>query len=230
MPNRKQLSLLLSEVDAGLVTALLRQALLHDAGCAVAVVDRLGCVRECNDLFARLFAELSAEAMEGQVLADHLREAHATAHAQAIARAIGESKPTAVEGALGNRFVRATYRPMHAGPFDEPVALLVAAPLLPGMPLPPGVRLLRLQADPRDPLGSLTPREQEVLRFIGLGLPSAEIARQLNRSVKTVEGHRVSIGAKLGASNRVQLARIAIRAGLSPLSVGPGDTPPAADH
>ncbi|MBB6428856.1 hypothetical protein HNQ40_000662 [Algisphaera agarilytica] len=37
------------------------------------------------------------------------------------------------------------------------------------------------------------------------------------RSQKTIETHRQSLGRKLGASNRVELARIAIQVGLAPL-------------
>ena len=59
--------------------------------------------------------------------------------------------------------------------------------------------------------------EREVLRGIACGLTTAEIAQELRRSTKTIEGHRVSLGIKLGVTNRVQLARIAIRAGVAPL-------------
>lgn len=65
------------------------------------------------------------------------------------------------------------------------------------------------------PLDVLTPRELEVLALIGQGLSLKETARALFRSVKTVDKHRTSIGAKLSAHDRVQLAEIARRAGLS---------------
>ena len=63
-------------------------------------------------------------------------------------------------------------------------------------------------------VGSLTPRQREVLALIGQGLSTAEIARRLFRTVKTVESHRLMLGKRLGARNRVELARIAIQAGL----------------
>ena len=68
-------------------------------------------------------------------------------------------------------------------------------------------------------LSVLTEREFEVLAFIGEGLSTAEIAQRLHRSVKTVEWHRRLLGSKLGATNRVELARIAIRAGLTHLGI-----------
>lgn len=74
---------------------------------------------------------------------------------------------------------------------------------------------------PRPTLETLTPREREILTMIGEGDSLPEIAHKLHRSLKTIESHRLSIGRKLNASNRVELAKIAISAGL--VSVNGGD-------
>ncbi|MEO1236442.1 MAG: LuxR C-terminal-related transcriptional regulator [Planctomycetota bacterium] len=66
----------------------------------------------------------------------------------------------------------------------------------------------------------MTPREKLVLSLIGRGFSIPQIADRLFRSVKTIETHRQSLGRKLGVSNRVELARIAIQTGLAPLYVG----------
>ena len=82
------------------------------------------------------------------------------------------------------------------------------------------------------PLENLTPREREILGMIGEGLSIPEIAERLYRSQKTVETHRLALGRKLGANNRVELARIAIRHGLAPLEL-PHDqrrVPDPRDH
>ena len=60
----------------------------------------------------------------------------------------------------------------------------------------------------------LTKRELEVLALIGQGLTAKEIAAIMFRSVKTVENHRIALGAKLKKSNKVELAMIARDAGL----------------
>ncbi|MGQ0612807.1 MAG: response regulator transcription factor [Planctomycetaceae bacterium] len=67
---------------------------------------------------------------------------------------------------------------------------------------------------PSSKLGLLTPREQQILRFIGKGLSRADIAKTIFRSPKTVDAHRNSIMEKLGFNDRVDLVRYAIREGL----------------
>lgn len=78
------------------------------------------------------------------------------------------------------------------------------------------------------PLAVLTNRELEVLAHIARGMSTKEIAKSLNRSVKTVESHRTSIGSKLNMDDRVHLAEIARRAGLTTRGIGEHhlDSPP----
>lgn len=71
--------------------------------------------------------------------------------------------------------------------------------------------------DNRDLHESLTPREVEVLSLVANGMSSKDISKHLFISHKTVENHRTSIMSKLGLSNAVDMARYAIRHGLSHL-------------
>ena len=64
---------------------------------------------------------------------------------------------------------------------------------------------------PDDPL---SPRESEIVKLIGEGHTSREIAQTLVISEKTVERHRANILEKLGMRDRVDLTRYAIRRGL----------------
>ncbi|WP_029149869.1 response regulator transcription factor [Microbacterium indicum] len=58
-------------------------------------------------------------------------------------------------------------------------------------------------------LGSLTPREAEVLRLIGEGLNNGEIAERLFVSVATVKTHINNLFAKLDLRDRAQAVRLA---------------------
>ena len=62
--------------------------------------------------------------------------------------------------------------------------------------------------------GPLTPREAEIVKLIGEGRSSQEIADLLVISPNTVERHRANVLDKLGIHDRVDLTRYAIREGL----------------
>lgn len=59
------------------------------------------------------------------------------------------------------------------------------------------------------PLAELSDRELEVLRLIGRGMKTGEIARTLHRSVHTVETHRSNIKRKLGLKTAGELSQLA---------------------
>jgi DNA-binding NarL/FixJ family response regulator len=63
----------------------------------------------------------------------------------------------------------------------------------------------------------LTPRETQVLELVADGLPNKAIAARLGVSDETVKFHLGSVFGKLGASNRTDAVRRALRRGLVPL-------------
>lgn len=63
---------------------------------------------------------------------------------------------------------------------------------------------------PRQGLEALTDRELEVLRLVGQGFGTREIARMLNLSVKTVDTHREHMKVKLNLDNARELRRYAL--------------------
>ena len=61
---------------------------------------------------------------------------------------------------------------------------------------------------------SLTPREIEVLELVAEGLSNKVVATRLGISDQTVKFHLTSISGKLGAINRTDAVRRAVRRGL----------------
>lgn len=64
---------------------------------------------------------------------------------------------------------------------------------------------------PTSPVSHLSDKELDVLRLIGKGLRTSEIASDLSRSVKTVEAHRSNLKEKLGLKNSTELVRFAVQ-------------------
>lgn len=82
----------------------------------------------------------------------------------------------------------------------------------------------RLSFDPKQrrytlhessPLSGLTGRQIEVLRHLACGQSVKEVAKSLHLSQKSVDSHKYRIMHKLNIHDRVQLARFAIREGLT---------------
>src|SRR5262245_28081926 len=68
--------------------------------------------------------------------------------------------------------------------------------------------------DPSVTPESLTAREREVLELLAEGLPNKAIAARLGLSDQTVKAHVAAISGKLGAANRTDAVRRAVRDGL----------------
>jgi DNA-binding NarL/FixJ family response regulator len=77
------------------------------------------------------------------------------------------------------------------------------------LPLKAAARVTRKKSD------DLTVREREVAALIGQGISNAEIAGQLMVSKRTVETHIGNILSKLGFTQRAQIVRWALEAGLA---------------
>ncbi len=70
-------------------------------------------------------------------------------------------------------------------------------------------------AEQRAPLEALTPRELEILRLLGEGHGSKDIASKLRLSPSTVDVHRHNIMRKLKLGSVAELVRYAIGQGIS---------------
>ena len=104
----------------------------------------------------------------------------------------------------------------HAGTFVlGPKVQQRCRPIASGSPVGAPRDRSRQTPAPRTPLDSLTEREIEILRLIGKGRSRNDIAAELSRSPKTIDGHQERMMKKLGIAARADLMRFAIREGLA---------------
>jgi DNA-binding CsgD family transcriptional regulator len=212
---------------------LLWQMLAVDAGCSVSVIDRDGRLCWANERTLIDYEwhlsirnpDAAGEELDpiGKPLGEILRPEFVEERIAYIREAIDSGRTVVYESVLRGVRQRVAIRPL--GGTGTDLAAMIARRLRGTERIrdlvPPGaiLRVPRVQ----DPglLGVLSDRELDVLKLVGDGLSSGEIARRLHRSVRTIEGHRKTIGEKLGFSRATDLVRVAIRAGLCELPDAP---------
>jgi DNA-binding CsgD family transcriptional regulator len=197
--------------------AILWDVLVHGSGNRVGVFDAEGRVVYANVMANAEFGPCAGKnTIVGLSLEDYTPPEFAAEWKGFIRRVLQEQRPLVVEGMVQGSRYRARFNPVGDG--LSGYVLVVNRNLTDLTATGPGprngVEVVQARANDLGVLSELTDREMEVLELIGEGLSTAEVARRLDRSVKTVEWHRAALGSKLGITNRVELARIAIGAGL----------------
>lgn len=193
-------------------------ALANDSGGAVLVFDAQGKISFGNQSASSLLTgdagtEFGTKSLH-EVIKAEIAEEH-LAHARQV---LETGQPVVIDGMIAGRLTRTTLRPVRGESAQEHRVLATVRPIAAEEPKPEGYTYVKAKTNDEGVLGKLTAREREVLFHIGRGLSTANIASTLGRSTKTVEWHRVSLGNKLGITNRVELARIALRAGITGLA------------
>jgi two-component system response regulator FixJ len=95
-------------------------------------------------------------------------------------------------------------------PFDPEVLLTIVEEALTRADQRSDAHARELQV--REKLGSLTPREQEVLNLLIDGLPTKLVAYRLGISTRTAEHHRSAVMRKMGARTLSHLVRMTLSA------------------
>lgn len=187
------------------------EALTQDMGGSVVVVNGSGAIEYASAGAGMVLKGCGDGRCVGRHLSEFLAAGVLTERMSAVKQALETQETVHLEGFINGSLMRCAYRRI---PGER--VLWTSRALQPSDPLrhKPMAGVQPTRSNDLGALGVLTGRELEILKLIGLGLSSAAIAERLERSVKTIEWHRVSLGEKLAVANRVELARIAIGSGL----------------
>ncbi len=187
-------------------------ALADDAGVAVVILDSSITVRHANANAADLLAREGA--LDQLPLAGLCPTPLASEMADVANEACASSAPVDLVGMIAGAWRRISFRPVR---FENTRCVMMACSVdAPPVDAPRDHRPIRRAAhDDLGALAELTARELEVIRLIALGLSTTQVAQTLSRSIKTIDGHLLSVRAKLGQLTRTELARLAIDAGLT---------------
>lgn len=194
------------------------QALAHDAATPVFVVDRSGMIEYANAAAIDMLRPDPSATVVGRTLGQVMGQDSAQERMLHVHEALSTGKTILMDdmrrGRLWRCSVRAIPTPVNAAHGSRSVLIVAQLASLAQALGQSNAHVLKPKTGDAGRLSDLTARELEILKLIGLGMSTLEIAKHLGRSVKTIEWHRVSLGEKLGVVNRVELARIAIAAGL----------------
>jgi PAS domain S-box-containing protein len=175
------------------------------------VVNADGIIRFVNENGAQFYLGVAAEEVVGKRLGEVFPETFTRERMEVVRRTLETASSVRFSTHWGGQWLRARVWPMES---PEAAVLVVVRPCFDECAGADESLLELLERDGR-PLGALSPTGRLVLAGIGEGWSTAEIARRMHRSVKTVEWHRGALGKRLGCANRVALARLALLAGLS---------------
>lgn len=193
--------------------AWLWQTFVDESSTPIFVVNHAGVVEMANLPATQLLRNAEDERVVGRALADLLGEDHARERLEHVQSVLNTGRTIVFEEMRRGKQLRCVMRAIPGAAGGKSVLVTAYISAL-HAPFQNGYPTVRAKNNDAGKLATLTTREVEILKLIGLGLSTIDIAKHLGRSVKTIEWHRVSLGEKLGVVNRVELARIAIAAGL----------------
>ncbi|MCH8825243.1 MAG: PAS and helix-turn-helix domain-containing protein [Planctomycetes bacterium] len=202
---------------------LLWNALTQDAEVGVVIATVGGKILFANATATEVLAGNQTQ-LVNKAWSDFLPKDVAYERVRISEQVVTTGNPIALVGLIRGICRCALIRPHISGDGTTKRVMIICRPLtaidrMPDLQMIQDCELVFAECNDLGPLAVLTEREFDVLALIGEGMSISEIGRRLGRSAKTIEWHRRSLGAKLDESNRVGLARIAIRAGLSHLGL-----------
>jgi DNA-binding CsgD family transcriptional regulator len=188
---------------------------------SIMVWDSDGKILCSNDVAARGFQQDSVDGLIGKNLYDFAPESWARERYKAASLAIESGKRITFLEILGGFRLRTLMRPITLDVEGSPksfVLITVEQITSKEYEFASSERnnemVIHANINDLGKLDALTNRELEVLALMGQGLRAKDIAKQLSRSVSTVDNHRDNIGDKLDVHDRGELIALAKLAAL----------------
>jgi DNA-binding CsgD family transcriptional regulator len=199
-------------LPAPVATELLWDTLIADPGTGVSILDSDGRIVFVNRVARQIFLEDTEVPATGKLLSELFPTPWVEERLTLLNRLRTGSGHAVLRSIWNGKQIQSTIRrvPSESGELDRFLIItrqgVTAAP--------ESAEVIESKLVDLGPLDVLTTRELEVLALIGQGMRLKEIAKMLYRAPKTIENHRLSIGRKLGETDRMRLAEIAREAGL----------------
>jgi len=201
--------------------------LAHDLRVPVAVVRLDGVVEFANTCYARAVEgkgpmdPIDPVSMVGRNLRDLLPDNVRAERLALLNLAATSSRPLLIVEMMAGRWMRTIMRAMPSPDGQPCTSVLIvqrfecssSSGRLPGDS--ERYHVIFAAHNDQGVLAELSPRELQVLTYIGEGLSMVTIGALLGLMPKTVEWHRGSLGKKLMVKTKLELAQIAMGAGLS---------------
>lgn len=198
--------------------AVLRESVFehfkNDPDTAMALIDPESRVVFCNEACARMLRKINADEAIGRTLEDLFPPELSQRWTEHVRGVLKSQRPLATRDLLFGKQIIGCLRPVEE--CDTPVILYTGRHVTSlTAEVPVGTEYIETDVVELGPLDELTARELEVLALFGQGLISKEAAAVLGCSPRTIEVHKRSMAQKLGESDRVELAKLALAAGLT---------------
>lgn len=190
-------------------------ALINDSGAAVAVFDAEGWAHFANAVYLRMAGVRTLDELKRLSIEDRLQHDMAEERLAILRDVIRNGQAQMFKDLRRGRALVITSRQFPGQPsFCLAVFRPADIPNWVSDAEPTDADAAQMKHVDAGPLAVLSEREKEILSLIGQGLTSAQIAKKLCRTIKTIEWHRSAIARKLHTKDRVALAQLAIQAGL----------------
>lgn len=191
-------------------------ALSGTPGIGVSIINTDGRLLYANNAARLFFSENNGIDYASNCLADFHPPEFVAERMALIRRVSREDRPLAIRQIYNGRRIESTIWPIHDDDAAINRVMMITHAGNSGGSAIAGREIEMVSSQYLDLglLNVLSPRELEVLVFIGHGMSVPETAAALNRSPKTIEQHKDSVSKKLHASGQCQLVSIVAKLGL----------------